>query len=442
MKTEAQKDIARWLWLGVTALGIAGLFALVLVIGRTPQLKSLGVMQQLFSVALVVHVDLSVLVWFLCAGGIGWSVLIRQFDFAPRYWATAGFWTMAAGTGLIAISPLSPHWEVLKSNYIPVLNNLPFLAGLGVLSAGLVVTLLPLLRGLTAQHWQQMENSARCFFVAGMITLLALVAFALSGEHVPAGLPTEEFFNTLFWAGGHILQFAFTLLMMAGWVALYEAMRAEKLPKLLITLVCIVMLLASLISLAGFAQNSFSSAAFGDYQTRIMIEWGGIAPILLTVVMLKRSIGSGWVVRSNRAYLSSLIASMIVFAAGGMLGMMIAGQNVVIPAHYHGEIVGVTLALMGFAYAMLPRLGYQSVAHTGLAFWQPIIYGVGQLMHVGGLAYSGGYGVLRKTAGGFEHMAPDVKIALGVMGAGGSFAILGGLLFVVVVVRAKPSATV
>ena len=39
---------------------------------------------------------------------------------------------------------------------------------------------------------------------------------------------------------------------------------------------------------------------------------------------------------------------------------------------------------------MLPRFGHKSVAHTRMAFWQPIISGLGQLMHVGGLAYSGG----------------------------------------------------
>jgi cytochrome c oxidase subunit 1 len=37
---------------------------------------------------------------------------------------------------------------------------------------------------------------------------------------------------------------------------------------------------------------------------------------------------------------------------------MIRGVNVVIPAHYHGSIVGITLAFMGLAYVLLPRLGF------------------------------------------------------------------------------------
>jgi heme/copper-type cytochrome/quinol oxidase subunit 1 len=126
--------------------------------------------------------------------------------------------------------------------------------------------------------------------------------------------------------------------------------------------------------------------------------------------------------------------SLVLFIYGGILGALITGQNVVIPAHYHGSIVGVTLAFMGLAYLMLPQLGYKEVANWKLAYWQPIVYGVGQIMHISGLAYSGGYGVLRKTpAGEMADISFSVKAALGFMGLGGLIAIIGGLMFVVVV---------
>lgn len=60
-------------------------------------------------------------------------------------------------------------------------------------------------------------------------------------------------------------------------------------------------------------------------------------------------------------------------------------------------------------------------------------------MHIGGLAYCGGYGILRKTAGGFENLAPDIKIALGIFGLGGLLAVTGGILFVIVMLRASVS---
>jgi heme/copper-type cytochrome/quinol oxidase subunit 1 len=116
---------------------------------------------------------------------------------------------------------------------------------------------------------------------------------------------------------------------------------------------------------------------------------------------------------------------------------MIRGVNVVIPAHYHGSIVGVTLAFMGLAYVLLPRLGYGDVESSRMARWQPYVYGAGQLIHVVGLAWSGGYGVQRKVAGADQMLLTwQQKAGMGMMGLGGLIAIIGGVLFVLVCLTA------
>src|SRR3569832_1245741 len=135
----------RFLWLGVAALAFAGIFAIILVTSRTPQLKDLTAVQDLFSVALVVHVDLSVLLWFLCMGGVGWSLLIARMQRPWPYWQGAAFAFTAAATGLIALSPLARPWDVLKSNYILVLDNYLFLLALTFLSTCLSIMLVHLL---------------------------------------------------------------------------------------------------------------------------------------------------------------------------------------------------------------------------------------------------------------------------------------------------------
>jgi heme/copper-type cytochrome/quinol oxidase subunit 1 len=140
--------------------------------------------------------------------------------------------------------------------------------------------------------------------------------------------------------------------------------------------------------------------------------------------------------REQKPLRNALAWSLVLFGAGGLIGLAINGSNVKIPAHYHGAIVGVTLAFMGLAYHLLPRMGYAR-PHARLATWQPTLYGAGQLAHVIGLVWSGGYGVQRKVAGaeqvlqGFEQMA-----AMGLMGLGGLAAVAGGLLFIVIVGRA------
>ena len=91
---------------------------------------------------------------------------------------------------------------------------------------------------------------------------------------------------------------------------------------------------------------------------------------------------------------------------------------------------------MGLVYHLLPQLGYAAPVGR-LATWQPVIYGAGQLMHITGLVWSGGYGVQRKVAGAEQVLRARGEIAgMGLMGLGGLVAIIGGLLFVVVVIRA------
>lgn len=431
---ESMKTARHWLWLGVAALAVAGIFSIILVAARTPQLS---MFKDLFSVALVVHVDLSVLMWFLAIAGMGWAMLVPAGRFL--YWRGAGFWTVAAATALMAISPLDPHWQVIKSNYIPVLNNFPFLMGLGLLAAGLAVSTLPvIIHYASSRARAQLSQELRGFVYAAFTTFLALVAFFLAAHALPTDLGIEARYETLFWAGGHILQVTYSLLAMAAWIALTELLTGKQLSEKPVQVAYGLTVLAALAHLAGFVLYPFDSPEFIGYHTQIMISLGGIGSLLLAVLVVNRlwSARRQWAVRANRAYGSTLICSLTLFAAGGLLGMLISGQNVTIPAHYHGAIVGVTLAMMGVAYAMLPRLGYPNVAATRLAFWQPILYAVGQLMHIGGLAYSGGYGVLRKTPGASGDMTAEVKIALGIMGTGGLLAIIGGLLFVVVMIRA------
>ena len=430
----------KWLWLGVAAIAVAGLYSLIPVVGRTPQLKHLGVMQQLFDVALVVHVDLSVLVWSFAMTCMGAAALMARHAARWPYWQNAGFYCAALATVLMALSPLG-EWQPIKSNYIPVLHNGMFLTSLGLLMAGLVVTLIPLvITYLQPRNFRPLQAVDLAWVATALVTLFGLVGYAMGAHFVSAGLDLHAHYEQLFWAGGHVMQFAFTLLVMAAWLTLLEALGSRQPNRRLALAIYDITAIGAVVSLAGFVLHPFDDSSFTDFQTRVMKEWGGLGASLMAVVVIVLLTRTK-LLRENRAYASALVLSLILFFAGGALGLMISGQNVTIPAHYHGMIVGITQALMGLAYVMLPRFGYRSVAATRLAFWQPIVYGLGQMMHIGGLAYCGGYGILRKTAGGFEHLTSDIKIALGIFGLGGLLAITGGILFVIVMLRAKRDAS-
>ena len=426
----------QWLWLGVTAIAIAGIYALVPVIGRTPQFKDLPIAQKLFDVALVVHVDMSVLIWSVAMVCMGGALLIERHAARWPYWGKVGFWCTAIATLFMALSPLD-EWIVVKSNYIPVLHNGMFMFSLGLLFAGVVVSLIPVFVTYAQTRYLRTLEVPELAFVAAIITVfIGLIGYAYGAQVLPAGLPLVEHYELLFWLGGHIMQFAFTLVAMAAWLMLLRALGGAMPSRGMALVIYAIAVAGAFISYVTFAFATQSVTERKYEQTRIMIEWAGIAPTLLTILIVA-SLLRLRMTRATRAYGSALIVSFILFYFGGALGLMISGQNVTIPAHYHGMIVGITQGLMGLAYVMLPRFGYESVAGKRLAFWQPIVYGVGQLMHIGGLAYCGGYGILRKTAGGFEHLAPDIKVALGIFGVGGLLAISGGILFVIVMIRAE-----
>lgn len=426
-----------WLLLGVAALGLAGLFSLVLVIARTPALAELPFFVKFFHEALVVHVDLSVLVWFLSIACLMMSLLAAPSR-APIFgMEQAALISFGLGTLAIAASPLDGSAQPLMSNYIPVITSPVFFMGLSLLLCG---TLLMVARVLLAGKQSEIFSESERFgiFSAAIITLIAAASFFWSFHLLPEVIEGQQRYELGFWGGGHVLQFTHTQMVMLCWLMLAAALSAGFSPsrRMLLSLFAIG-LLASFATPLGYIGLDITSMEHREFFTRVMIMGGGIAPGILLLVLLPLLLKTRTERKGGkRALWSSLLMSLLLFGYGGLLGGMIQGQNVVIPAHYHGSIVGVTLAFMGVAYLLLPRFGYREVSGWRTSFWQPIVYGGGQILHISGLAWSGGYGVLRKTPGGMANLSPDVKAALGLMGAGGLLAIIGGLMFVVVVILA------
>ncbi|MCC7462216.1 MAG: cbb3-type cytochrome c oxidase subunit I [Gammaproteobacteria bacterium] len=440
-----QPDLGRlargWLWLGLLALAGSGVFAVLLVLSRTPQLNQWLPVADFFRVALIVHVDLSVLVWFVALAGLLWS--ISGSTRAPALaWLALGL--CSAGTVLMAVAPFMARAAPIMANYIPVLDGGVFLGGLALFGLGSAVLVL---RGLIATRpigpGLAEEGALRFGFNASLVAAaVALLSFGASLLLVPRSLAAETYYEILFWGGGHALQFVWTLLMLVGWLWLAGASGARVSLSPRVTVLLLVLALASVFATPfAYLVASVTSVEFRVINTWGMRLGGGVAivPIGLAVVHgLLRTRGQRSA--TELPLRAALVTSVVLFGAGGVIGVLISGSNVRIPAHYHGCIVGVTLALMGLVYLLLPRLGYRPVSGR-LACWQPVVYGAGQLLHIIGLVWSGGYGVQRKVAGAEQVLRSASEVAgMGLMGLGGLVAIIGGLLFVVVVVRSMRGA--
>ncbi|MEW6332225.1 MAG: cytochrome C oxidase subunit I, partial [Pseudomonadota bacterium] len=116
---DARRDLARgWLLLGLVSLLVSGVFSVLLVLARTPYTQDFFPWTDFFHTALVVHVDLSVLVWFLAFGGVLWSL-----NSTPRFLGAGRLALLLGmlGTLVMATAPFRGAGEALMSNNNPVL---------------------------------------------------------------------------------------------------------------------------------------------------------------------------------------------------------------------------------------------------------------------------------------------------------------------------------
>lgn len=426
---------AGWLWLALLALLGSGLFSILLVLARAPVTKDLFAVADFFRVALVVHVDLSVLVWFSAFAGLLWTLNAGERALGL---GRAGFAACAAGTLALCAAPFTDDALPVMSNYVPVLDGPVFLGGLILFAAG---GALLVARALLAARrvGTRPDGAAALVFglnAAAVSAAVALLAFAWSYAALPPGLDGKAYYEVLFWGGGHVLQFTWTLLMFAAWLVLADASgaRVPLSPRVAILLFAIG--LASVFATPViYLAYDITSVEHYRLQTWLMRIGGGLAIAPFAAAMLYALATAPRAAAFERPLRAALAWSLVLFGAGGLIGMMIEGSNVKIPAHYHGAIVGVTLAFMGLTYHLLPRLGYAR-PQPRLAALQPWLYGAGQLAHIAGLVWSGGYGVQRKVAGAEQALQGAEQVAaMGLMGLGGLAAVAGGFIFVLIVLR-------
>ncbi len=438
---EPCRQARGWLWLGLLSLVFSGLFSLLIVLSRTPYLDNIIPFVDFFHTALVVHVDLSVLVWFLAFAGVFWSL-----NSTPRCVSCGWLALLLASTGaaVMTVAPFVDAGNALMSNYIPVLQQPVFLSGLVLFGIGIGVLVLRTLLfaapvGLTMSGVGALRFGVNTAVVAAGMSLIAVV---WSYRGIPDFLKGKEYYELLFWGGGHVLQFTHTQLMLVSWLWLASASGAA--PRISPRVVLFLFawgLLAVFVTPLIYLSHDVTSI-----EHRLLFTWqmefgGSLASLMIGAAVLFGVIVGTSAPAHARAERAALLASLLLFGMGGVIGFLIKGSNVTVPAHYHGCIVGVTLAFMGMTYHLLPRLGFRSVSQR-LAVWQVWIYAGGQLLHIIGLAWSGGYGVQRKTAGAAQELHTIQQIAgMGLMGAGGLIAIIGGLLFLVVVFNAMRKRT-
>ena len=208
---------AAWWLLALLALGASTLCAVVLVVARTP---FLGLGAELFRSALVLHVDLAVVVWFLAVASGLWLLQIPAAASCYPRLVRGGLWLAGLGVVAMLLSPLDRHAVPVLANYVPVLDTASFHLGLGAFLGGVGVTGVACLAGLLSSSLLNRARNdlrpMRWFMAAAIVAFLAaLLTFLLA-----AGGGEEVSLDTRLWGGGHVLQIVHTLMLMAAWLHL------------------------------------------------------------------------------------------------------------------------------------------------------------------------------------------------------------------------------
>jgi hypothetical protein len=430
--TRRQLALA-WLWLGIGALLASGVFSILLVAARAPFLQPLLPHVDFFRIALVVHVDLSVLVWFAAFAVVLWTIASREKALAIG-WQALGLTVL--GTVAMCLAPFVDPGTPVMSNYVPMIDSGVFvfgmlLFGLGFGLAALRAMLTPERVGTRLDPEGALRFGLNAAAVAAVMALLALGASAFA---ISTALDTHTYYELLYWGAGHVAQFAWSLLMMVAWLwlASLTGVRVPLTPR-------VVVLLFGIGLLAVFATPVIYLAwDVASVEHQKLFTWqmrfgGGLAIVPMTLALVVGLVRAGRAPRAVAPCRAALLSSVLLFACGGLIGFLIQGSDVRIPAHYHGAIVGITLALMGLTYALLPLFGFTRPLPR-IAAWQPWLYGGGQLLHITGLVWSGGYGVQRKVAGAEQVLRTPGEVAgMALMGIGGLIAVAGGIAFAFVV---------
>lgn len=423
------RDAQRWFGLGVFSLLVAGTIALVLVVGRIPGLSHL-IDTAAAKRSLVVHVNLALGVWFFSSMAGLFCLLpgARRPSLSPVAWAIA-----TVGTVLFSLAMFFADAEPVLSNYVPALDHGLFLGGLGVFAAGVCMQFADR-RLVTLQVASILPPGANTGLrAAGVVFCLAMATVFAAYRTQAPGLSQWQYFERLFWGGGHVLQFVNVLAMASAWLLLLSRVlgRAPLNGRLAAGL---MILLAAPTALGPwFATREDGMGLFTQ-----MMRWGifpaAVVLILACVAALWRARGTFAPGALRGPAFTGFVTAASMTLLGFLLGAGISAQTTLIPAHYHVSIGAVTATFMATILTLQPEYG----RHTRLrrmATWQPVVFGIGQTIFAAGFAIAGLAGAERKKYGAEQIVRSTGEWAgLSVMGAGGVVALVGGVLFLSVLV--------
>ena len=179
---------------------------------------------RIFDTSLVIHVNLSVLVWGCSIISMVSSFIISNSKFS-KYFKYLNYCAFT-GTLLMVLSVFFHSAEPIKNNYIPIINNQYFLSGLSIF----IISILCYSILSTKSHNSNiLQGISLGIHGTSIILTCAILCFSMSYYtiHTKKYIPVL-FYEYIFWGGGHILQLAFSQTLLLVYLIILEQKVSSK----------------------------------------------------------------------------------------------------------------------------------------------------------------------------------------------------------------------
>ncbi len=461
----------------VVFLLIGGLFALLLALTRWQAIHLLP--PDWFYRILTGHgFDMLVawMVFFEVAGlYFGGAVMLNARLVLPKV-AWGAFILMAAGAVLVNVIVLLGKADVMFTAYVPLKAHPLFYLGIIFFAVGALIAVILFFATLVTAKREKTYEGSMPLVTYGLVAAAIIAVYTLLSGAL-AFVPTffwsmgwidnvdPGYYRNLFWSFGHPAQQINLAAMVAIWYALAAITVGavplnEKLSRSAFILYILFINLGSAHHLLVDPGPGFLWKATNTSYAMYLAVLGSLIhafsiPGAVEVAQRRKGFTNGlleWLRKApwREPGFSALVISMTLFGwIGGVTGVtigteqinMTAHNTMRLPGHFHATVVsGTTLAFMGLTYYLIPLIFRKELKLKKWASWQPYVFGFGMLLVSVGMIASGLQGVSRRhwdiTFAGapFKAAVPSTaQLMLGIMGIGAIIAIVGGIMYLTVV---------
>lgn len=477
---SAERQIMAFAVTAVIYLAIGGLLALLIALTRWQAVHLLP--YESFYAFLSTHGMVMLIFWiifFEIAGLIfGSTVLLSaRMVVPPLGWVAYGM--MLVGSVVATVLMLTGQAVVMFTSYPPLKAPPLYYAAVLVFAVGAILGVVHFVMNLIGARLRGDVGSLPLFTFAllGAATIALWSLLSGAAALLPVFLwsvgllPSVDpgIYRLLYWGLGHGAQQINLAAMVAVWYGLASMTTGAKVLNEGFSRIAIVLYV--LFINMGAMHHLLVDPGLGTWVRNVNASYfmyGAVIgslihafsiPASVELAMREKGFRQGlftWLRRApwGEPGFSALATSLFLFGVmGGISGViigtpsinMISHNTLLVPAHFHLTVVaGTTAAFMGISYYLVPLIFQRQLVLRSLARLQPYVYAVGMAILGLGLGLAGHWGVPRRYWDiSFANVPalrteifqqPEIAVFLAGVGIGGIISVIGGAMFVVVIV--------